>query len=176
MLSWEAIIEQDNNGDDDASFTVLPETYRSKPDHNGICHEISYKFDDDDNTRVIRIEKKIQIMKKQQQISRMALKRKSNFVKFGRCSNIKRGTIERGVTLIHNEDFPFLFEDELFNAKTSTVVKSSVKKPSLNKNQENQNKKAGNLSMPIMLPFGKRTESMIYFLHYICILMYFHWF
>lgn len=109
MESWIDIINDDAmDGNDDR--IILPQKQQFELNNNGsIIKEVDYKFDDTNPDQVIRIETKYEIVDVKKKISKQAISRKQNWIKFGACSSVPKGQLERGISTQRDGSFPFDF-------------------------------------------------------------------
>lgn len=109
MESWIDIIN-DDAADPNDDRIILPQKQQFELNSNGtLIKEVDYKFDDTNPDQVIRTEVKYEMVDVKKKISRSAINRKQNWVKFGACASVPKGQLERGISTLRDGSFPFDF-------------------------------------------------------------------
>ena len=112
MESWLDIIADAADPNDDR--IILPQKQIHELNSNGtMIKEIQYRIDDNNPDSFIRTETKYEIVDVKKKVSRAAENRSKNWIKFGACSNVPKGTLERGISTLREGSFPFDFNGKV---------------------------------------------------------------
>ena len=109
IYSWIDIINDDAADPNDDRIILPPKAIFDLNNSGTIVKEVSYKFDDTNPENVIRTETKYEIVDVKKKVSRAAVNRRQNWVKFGGCANVPKGQLERGISTLRDGSFPFDF-------------------------------------------------------------------
>eukprot|EP00486_Rosalina_sp_Unknown_P005004 CAMPEP_0201566906 /NCGR_PEP_ID=MMETSP0190_2-20130828/7056_1 /ASSEMBLY_ACC=CAM_ASM_000263 /TAXON_ID=37353 /ORGANISM="Rosalina sp." /LENGTH=287 /DNA_ID=CAMNT_0047986247 /DNA_START=27 /DNA_END=887 /DNA_ORIENTATION=+ len=117
MENWLDIINEEENktknnnvNRDNDDYIELPEPEIIDLNDDGTLQkEITYEYDENDRTKIYRIERTYYYQNIEQKISQSAINRKKNWKKFGQVANVPKGTTERGVTCQRPTEVPFLW-------------------------------------------------------------------
>jgi len=106
-LEWEQLMEAEEHGDG----VALPPRDRYDVDNQGTFNEVSFNMND--KKEIIRIERLGRVIRKEKKVSKAAIAREKTLKKFGAVANILKGRVEKGVTTIRLEEWPFIWEGEV---------------------------------------------------------------
>jgi len=126
-MDWLDIINDDQAGDNfDANHIELPAPITVELKTN-IFREIRYTVDEENKDAFIRTERTFEVVNTKKKISNAAIRRKQQWVKFGKPKDTPKGQDERGTTNRRDGNFPFLWNGKNMQKKVVKVVKKKPK-------------------------------------------------
>ena len=143
MESWIDIINDDAADPNDDRIQLPPPTVIELNSTGNLIKEIRYRFDENNPDNVIRSETKFEIIDVKKKVSKAAENRSKYWKKFGACSNIPKGQLERGISTLREGSFPFDF-----NGRVGKKQKERKQQQLLaDKQQQAQNKNSQRRTM-----------------------------
>jgi len=155
MESWIDIINDDAADPSDDRIILPPKAIYDLNNTGTLIKEIRYKFGDSEKNKdsVIRTETKYEIIDVKKKVSREAENRSNNWIKFGACSNVPKGTLERGISTLRDGNFPFDFNGRV-------GAKQKAKKAAQVMAEQNIKKKAERKTMAQIAAEQKQQSNM----------------
>jgi len=128
MEDWIDIIEGDGADDDEDRIVLPPPQTVDLNAARTLIKEIKYHFDEGNADNIIRTESKYELIEVKKKISKAAEARQKQWVKFGACAKVPKGTLERGITADRGI-FPFDFNDRDGKQKRTKPVQAAPPPP-----------------------------------------------